>query len=135
MNLEDYRDILLEKKSFVQVALVQKNGNPHVTPLWFSMSDQDFKDGLININTAHGRVKARNLKEGTKVALSIQDPDNPYKYLGLIGSIKYVIEGKEAEDHIDLLAKKYLNKDTYPYRQSGEKRIKYKITIENKYGN
>ena len=32
-----------------------------------------------------------------------------------------------AEEHIDSLAKKYLDKDKYPYRQSGEVRVKYFI--------
>jgi hypothetical protein len=35
-----------------------------------------------------------------------------------------------ADAHIDLLAKKYLGKDKYPYRQPGEIRVLYKIRPE-----
>ena len=35
-----------------------------------------------------------------------------------------------ADAHIDALAKKYLGKDTYPYRQPGEVRVLVKILPE-----
>ncbi|MHA2089395.1 MAG: hypothetical protein ACW98K_00940 [Candidatus Kariarchaeaceae archaeon] len=57
-NLSNFRDILIDKTSFAQVAIVRKNGTPHVTPLWFSVSESDLEAGIININTATGRVKA-----------------------------------------------------------------------------
>jgi hypothetical protein len=43
------------------------------------------------------------------------------------GEIVEQITGEEAEKHIDKLAKKYLNKDKYPGRTPGEKRILLKI--------
>jgi hypothetical protein len=35
-----------------------------------------------------------------------------------------------ADDHINKLAKKYLNKDVYPFRQPGEQRVLYKVKPE-----
>jgi hypothetical protein len=32
-----------------------------------------------------------------------------------------------ADDHIDRLTKKYLGKDTYPFRQPGEVRLKIRV--------
>ena len=37
------------------------------------------------------------------------------------------ITGDAADEHIDKLAKKYLGKDKYPNRASGEKRVILKI--------
>ncbi|MHA2251729.1 MAG: pyridoxamine 5'-phosphate oxidase family protein [Candidatus Kariarchaeaceae archaeon] len=133
-KLEDYKDILLEKKSFAQVAIVRKNGDPHVTPLWFSVSDNDLTEGIININTATGRVKANNIKTGDKIAISISDPENPYRFLGVEGIIQNTIMGEEAETHIDELASKYLGKEKYPYRTETEKRIKYPVKITKIFG-
>jgi PPOX class probable F420-dependent enzyme len=133
-NLSNFRDILIDKTSFAQVAIVRKNGTPHVTPLWFSVSESDLEAGIININTATGRVKAYNMKTGDKVAISILDPENAYRYFGMEGTIQTRIMGGEAESHIDELALKYLGKEKYPYRTETEKRIKFHVKIDKIYG-
>jgi PPOX class probable F420-dependent enzyme len=121
-DLDKYRDLLDQKKAFANLAMVMPDGTPQVTPVWF-----DHADGMIRVNTAKGRVKARNLKQGTPVALAIMDPDNPYRYVQIRGRVERVVEGAPAESHIDSLAKKYLGKDQYPFRGPGEQRILYEI--------
>jgi hypothetical protein len=54
------------------------------------------------------------------------DPDNPYRYVQIRGNVARSVE-TGADAHIDSLAKKYLDKDTYPFRQPGEVRIMYEI--------
>ncbi len=119
-KLEKYSEII-NKKAFAHLSTIEPNGFPHTTPVWFSMEDNNFL-----VNTAIGRRKDRNMKKNPEVALSIQDPENPYSYVGIQGT---VIERTEdgADDHIDTLAKKYLNADTYPYRSPSEVRVIYKI--------
>jgi hypothetical protein len=41
---------------------------------------------------------------------------------------------KGADEHIDALAKKYMGKDRYPYRQPGEVRVIAKIQPESVQG-
>jgi PPOX class probable F420-dependent enzyme len=118
---EKYLDLLEHKKAFASLATTMPDGSPQVTPVWF-----DYKDGRIRINTAKGRVKARNMKTGVPVALSVMDPDNPYRYLQVRGHVGRVIE-EGADKHIDALAKKYLGKDQYPWRKPGEVRVTYEI--------
>jgi hypothetical protein len=79
-------------------------------------------------------VKARNFTREPRVALSITDPENAYRYLGIQGR---VIEMTEAggDAHIDKMAKKYLGKETYPYRAPGEVRIIVKIAPEKVHTN
>jgi PPOX class probable F420-dependent enzyme len=122
VDLDKYRDLLEQKKAFANLALVMPDGTPQVTPVWF-----DHEGGMIRVNTAKGRVKARNLKQGAPVALAIMDPDNPYRYVQIRGRVERVVEGGSAEPHIDALAKKYLDKDKYPFRGPGEQRILYEI--------
>jgi PPOX class probable F420-dependent enzyme len=118
---EQYLDLLQQKKAFANLATIMKDGSPQVTPVWF-----DYTGDMIRVNTAKGRVKARNLKEGASVALSIMDPDNPYRYIQLRGRVKRVSEAG-ADQHIDPLAKKYLGKDKYPFAQPGDVRVMYEI--------
>jgi PPOX class probable F420-dependent enzyme len=114
---DKYLDLLQQKKAFANIATVNPDGTPQVTPVWF-----DYTDGLVRVNTARGRVKARNLKKGAAVALAIVDPDNPYRYVQIRGRVRRVTEDG-AVPHIDSLAKKYLGQDKYPYAQPGEVRL------------
>jgi PPOX class probable F420-dependent enzyme len=114
---EKYLDLLQQKKAFASLATVMADGSPQVTPVWF-----DYEDGRIRVNTAKGRVKARNLKAGAAVALAIIDPDNPYRYVQIRGRVTRCTEDGAAR-HIDSLAKKYLGQDKYPYAAPGEVRL------------
>ncbi len=116
---------LLSKAAFAHLATLMPDGSPQVTPVWF-----DFDGSYIRVNSAKGRVKDKNMRRGKRVALSVQDPDNPYRYLAVRGQVADITE-EGADAHIDSLAKKYLGKDQYPFRQSGEVRVIYKIRPES----
>jgi PPOX class probable F420-dependent enzyme len=118
---EKYLDLVQQKKAFANLATLMPDGSPQVTPVWF-----DYKDGRLRVNTAKGRVKARNMQEGAPVALAIMDPDNPYRYVQVRGRVKRVAE-QNANAHIDSLAKKYLGKDKYPWARPNEVRVIYEI--------
>jgi hypothetical protein len=84
----------------------------------------------VLINTAQGRQKDKNLQKDKRVALSILDPDNPYRYLEVRGRIiERSLSG--ADEHIDAMALKYLGKEKYPFRQPNEVRVIYKIEPEH----
>jgi len=118
---DKYLDLLQQKKACASLRTLMRDVTPQVTPVWF-----DYTGGVVRVNTAKGRVKARNLKVGSPVALAIMDPDNPYRYLQIRGRVRQVLE-EGADAHIDSLAKKYLEKDKYPFRQPGEVRVMYEI--------
>jgi len=118
---DQYRDLLGDKKAFAHLATIMPDGTPQVTPVWF-----DYEGGAIRVNSARGRVKDRNMKEGAAVALSILDPDNAYRYLQIRGKVRKVTE-EGAAAHIDSLAKKYLGKDKYPWSRPGDVRVTYEI--------
>ena len=118
-----HRD-LFDKKSFAHLATVGADGAPQVTPVWI-----DHDGSHIRFNTARGRVKTRNLERNPRVALSVQDPDNPYRYVQVRGRVVEMTE-KGADAHIDALAKKYLGQDRYPHRRPGEVRVTVKVVPE-----
>jgi len=116
-----YQDLLKEKQALAHLATIMPDGSPQVTPVWF-----DYTNGRIRVNTAKGRVKARNMMEGSRVAVSIVDPDNAYRYLQVRGTVAKVTE-VGAKEHIDSLAKKYLGKDVYPWHNAKDVRVIYEI--------
>jgi len=116
-----FNDLMTSPKAFAHLATVNPDGAPQVTPVWFDMAG-----GKLRVNSAKGRVKSRNMTEGARVALSILDPDNAYRYIQVRGTVvRATEEGGDA--HIDALAKKYLGKDSYPFRQAGEVRVIFEI--------
>ena len=120
---EQYKD-LFQKKAFAHLATIGADGSPQVTPVWC-----DFDGTHVRFNTAKGRVKDKNLRRNPKVALSIQDPDDPYRYMQIRGRVAEITE-QGADAHIDALAKKYINQDKYPWRRPDEVRVTYKILPE-----
>jgi len=119
---EAYSDLVTTKKAFASLATLNADGTPQVTPVWF-----DWDGTRLRINTAKGRLKDKNLRRTPAVALSIMDPDNPYRYVQIKGKVAAVTESG-ADAHIDGLAKKYLGQDRYPYRKPGEVRVIFTIT-------
>jgi len=125
---ENYLD-LFEKRAFGNLATLMPDGHPQVTPVWV-----DYDGTYVLFNSARGRQKDRNVRRDPRVAVAVQDPDNPYRYLEIRGRVVEITE-EGADAHIDKLAKKYLGMDKYPYRTPGEVRVMYKIRVEHAYGN
>jgi PPOX class probable F420-dependent enzyme len=119
-----HRD-LFEKPNFGHLATLMPDGSPQVTPVWV-----DIEGDTILFNTAEGRVKTRNLDRDGRVAISVADQQNPYRYIQVRGRVvSRTHEGADA--HIDRLAKKYLGQDRYPFRQPGEQRVIFRIQPEH----
>ena len=122
---KSHQDLLKdETRAFVYLATSMADGSPQVTPVWFNTSD-DF----ILVNSAEGRLKDKNMRRRPKVALCIQDPANPYRYLQIRGRVTEITE-QGADAHIDALAGKYTGIFKYQHHQPGVKRVTYKIIPE-----
>ena len=117
---EKFLDLIRpETKAFLFLATVNAKGQPQVSPVWFDTDDEH-----ILINTNEGRLKDRNMKSQKDVAMVIQDPQDPYRYLGIRGRVvSFTRDG--ADEHINMLSMRYYNKP-WTYRE-GQKRIIFKI--------
>ena len=124
---ETFRDVL-EKVAFAHLATLMPDGSPQVNPVWF-----EFDGRVVRVNSARGRQKDRNMRRDPRVALSVQDPGNPYHFVQIRGRVTH-IEEAGADEHIDRLAKRYLGVDRYPHRQPGEVRVIYTIEPERVSG-
>jgi PPOX class probable F420-dependent enzyme len=123
-TIDDRARSILESPNFAHVATLRKDGTPHVVPVWVDVSD-----GQVLLNTAEGRIWPANLRRDPRVSLTVQNTENPYEYVTIHGRVSDITpEG--ADEHIDRLAKKYLNKDTYPFRQPDEQRLIVKVDPE-----
>lgn len=126
MQLTEEAIKLIQGKNFGYLATVMKDGSPQVTPVWVDHEGKDY----ILVNTALGRIKQKNTKRKSKVAIAVADASNQYKKVTVRGVVTEQTT-KGADEHIDKLAKKYLGKEEYPYRSPNEKRVILKIRPEH----
>jgi len=126
---ERLRDLVeRETKAFAYLALVKKDGTPQVTPIWFDYDGEHFI-----FNTARGRVKDRIMQRHGVVAFAISDPQDPYRYIQVMGRVVSETEAG-AYDQICDLNLKYHGDRNYP-RRPGEVRVTYKVLPEQVQSN
>jgi PPOX class probable F420-dependent enzyme len=116
---------LLEAPNFVAVATNREGGAPDVKVVW-----ADVEDDHVVLNSAEGRKWPERLRKDPRVTVTVVNHDNPYEYAVIRGRLaEDTHEG--ADENIDKLAKKYLDKDKYPFRQEGEQRVIFRIAPEH----
>jgi PPOX class probable F420-dependent enzyme len=105
------------------VTTLRADGSPHATVVWI-----DTDGDLVRFNTARGRAKEKHLERDARVSVVVLDPSDQYRWVGITGTAELTEEGADA--HIDRLAKKYLDADSYPFRNPAETRLTVNITVE-----
>ena len=114
------RQFLDENPYVGVVTTLREDGSPHSTIVWV-----DVEDGKVSFNTARGRAKPRHLENDPRASLPMVDPNDAFKWVAVSGPAEVTEEGADAQ--IDKLAKKYLGKDEYPWRNREETRVKVLI--------
>jgi PPOX class probable F420-dependent enzyme len=121
MGLDQKLKKFLDENPYVGIATtLRDDGSPHSTVVWV-----DTDDGKVSFNTARGRAKERYMSKDPRVSLLVIDPNDAYKWVAVSGNAELTEEG--ADPQIDKLAKKYLGKDEYPFRNPEETRVKVLI--------
>ena len=99
---------------------INEDGSIHSTVVWHSL-----QDGKIAVNSAVGRTWPTNLERDPRCTVLVYDEHNPYDYVEIRGTASGNTVG--ADEHIDQLAKRFIDADRYPFHQPGEQRITYVI--------
>jgi PPOX class probable F420-dependent enzyme len=123
-ELKKQQEQFLDENPFVGVVTtLRQDGSPHSTVVWV-----DVEDGKPSFNTALGRAKPNHLQRDARASLLVVDPNNAYKWVAVSGRAELTEDGADAQ--IDKLAKKYIGKDEYPWRNPAETRVKVLIEPE-----
>jgi PPOX class probable F420-dependent enzyme len=88
---------LLDRPLYAHLATVRPDGTPQVNPTWFR-----FDGEFVWLTATNRRQKHRNWQLQPAVALSITDPDRPYRYLEIRGRVERIIPDPEAEEFVRL---------------------------------
>jgi PPOX class probable F420-dependent enzyme len=94
----------LERPLVASVGSVDADGTPTQAVAWYDLT----ADGRILLNSNAGRRWCTNLQADPRVALSIIDPDDPYRWLGVTGVVDEVItDVTRSREDIVALAYRY----------------------------
>ena len=106
------------------IATIREDGSPQATPVWI-----DYDGEKVLVNSARGRTKVKNIERDPRATVTVLPAENQQGgYVMVSGPARIVEEG--ALEHINMLAKKYLGEDKYPYLGPGEQRVIIEITPE-----
>jgi PPOX class probable F420-dependent enzyme len=123
-KLEEKPRKFLDESPYVGVVTtLREDGSPHSTIVWV-----DVEGDKVSFNTALGRAKPKHLEHDPRASLLMVDPNDSFKWVAVSGPAEVTEEGADAQ--IDKLAKKYLGKDEYPWRNPEETRVKVLIQPE-----
>jgi hypothetical protein len=109
---DDLLDIL-DTPNIAHVATIGPGGAPHNGPVWFGWDGQ-----YLRFSQTPHKQKTRNLVRDNRVAVSIVDANDPYRYLEIRGTVEF--EDDHADAFVNAMAKRYLGVDVYPWRQPDE---------------
>ncbi|MET9254546.1 TIGR03618 family F420-dependent PPOX class oxidoreductase [Streptomyces sp. NPDC003717] len=115
---EAVRDRLLAPNIWY-VGTVFPDGAPQVSPMWVDLEG----DGELTFNTSVGRVKEENLRHDGRVYLSHADSSDPFDRVQISGVVSRFVEGAEAHERMDRLARKYLGSERFEWIMPGEERV------------
>ena len=75
-------DDLLERPLYGHLASIRPDGSIQVSPMWFHWDGE-----FLRFAHTKKRQKYRNVQLNPQVSMSVSDPDDPYRYLELRGSV------------------------------------------------
>jgi len=106
MNKNEIIDFLMEGTRTGKLSTVQKDGRPHVAPIWFV-----WNVGKIIFCTGDSSVKGKNMKRNPQVSICVDDESPPYAFVIIQGTAKLYDNHKDLLKWNTILAGRYMGKE------------------------
>lgn len=111
--LDDRSRELLTGPHFAHVSTLLRDGSPHIVPVWVGLEDD-----RILFFKEEGSLGLRNARRDPRIAISVADTANPYRYCTVRGVVAAERGGEEAISYLHELAVLYTGR-RYPEHQLG----------------
>ena len=109
MQLPDSHADLLTRPTFAHLATVRPDGSPQSSVMWF-----DWDGEKIRMTHTKTRQKFRNLADEPRVAMSIADPDDAYRFVELRGAVESIEDDDAEASFYKSLQRRYGNEYPIP---------------------
>jgi PPOX class probable F420-dependent enzyme len=128
MSKDEIRSFLLQGTFTGKLGTINKNGTPHVVPIWFTLDD---KDNII-FNTGSKSIKAQNILRDNRVCLCVDDQVPLFSFVTIDGIAEIIsnADQKELFKWAKIIAARYMGNDKaeeYGKRNSSEDELLIKI--------
>lgn len=127
MTNDEIRDFLLRGTYTGKLGTINKDGTPHVVPIWYTVDKQN----NIIFNTGSESVKAKNIRRDNRVRLCVDDQAPLFSFVIIDGIAQ--IERNESDEIYKWaknIAARYMGDDkseAYGRRNSGKGEVLVKI--------
>jgi PPOX class probable F420-dependent enzyme len=127
MSKNEIKDFLLQGTFTGKLGTINKDGTPHVVPIWYTV---DGEDNII-FNTSDKSVKATNIRRDNRVRLCVDDQTPLFSFVTINGIAEIISnEPSEVYKWAKIIAARYMgyNKsEEYGRRNSAEGELLVKI--------
>ncbi len=113
----------LENPYFATATTLREDGSPHNTVVWVDVDDRG-----VFYNTVTTRAKGRHLARDPRTAVTVIDPQDPFKWITVSGTAELSTE--DGNETIDRLSFKYTGREKYASHKPGEQRVTVRIHPE-----
>ena len=90
-------EALLDRPLYGHLATVRPDGTPQVNAMWFTWVGE-----VLRFTHTSKRQKFRNISMNPAVAMSVIDPDNPYRYLEVRGLVEDIVPDPTGAFYLEL---------------------------------
>jgi PPOX class probable F420-dependent enzyme len=111
---DGYEDLLV-RPLIGHLATVRVDGNPSVTPMWFGWDGE-----LLRFTHTTYRTRLPNIAKNPHIALSIVDPDSPYRYLQARAVVEEVLDDPTGAYYVEL-ATRYGQQNPQPPKDAADR--------------
>ncbi|HCT78679.1 MAG TPA: PPOX class F420-dependent oxidoreductase [Micromonosporaceae bacterium] len=87
-TLPDLAKDLIDSQTFGTLATTNPNGSPQTSVIWVKREGDD-----VIFSTIRGRRKTLNMERDPRVALMLFDPNDPYVYAEIRGTVSFTTDG------------------------------------------
>lgn len=108
MRLDHASRELLRAPNVAHLATTMHDGSPHTVPLWI-----DVEADRLLFYREEGSVGLRNLRRDPRVAISITDQSNPFRFCAVRGRVVEERDGPDAREWLHRLSVLYTGR-RYP---------------------
>jgi PPOX class probable F420-dependent enzyme len=127
MTKDEIRNFLLKGTFTGKLGTINKDGTPHVVPIWYTLDEDD----NIIFNTGEESVKAKNIGRDSRVRLCVDDQTPLFSFVTIDGIAEIISnEPSEVYKWAKIIAARYMgyNKsEAYGRRNSAEGELLIKI--------
>ncbi len=106
MNENEIIDFLMEGTRTGKLSTVQKDGRPHVAPIWFV-----WNEGKIIFCTGESSVKGGNMRRNPQVSICVDDESPPYAFVIVQGTAKLYDNHKDLLKWNTVFGNRYMGKE------------------------